>query len=106
VRLKKIQRMWEDLKATPHPHLYDDLEFEFRLALLDYYITWIVEEFIEREGSLQPEMLVLLRECELALAPQLKKLHGGASRYFEQSLGLSREVLRQVNFARRRHREV
>ena len=94
MQLKKIQSMWKDLKAIPHPHLYDDLEFEFGLALLDYYITWIVEDFIEREGSLQPEMLVLLRECELTLAPQLKKLRGGTSRYFEQLLGLSREVLR------------
>jgi hypothetical protein len=96
VRLKKIQRMWEDLKATPYPHLSDDLEFEFRLALLDYYITWIVEEFIASEGSLQPRILVLLRECKLTLTPQLKKLQGGTLRYFEQLLGLSREVLRQA----------
>ncbi len=96
MRLKKIQRMWEDLKATPHPHLSDSSEFEFRLALLDYYITWIVEEFIEHEGFLQPEMLALLRECKHTLASLLKKLHAGKLRYFEQLLVLSGEMLRRV----------
>jgi hypothetical protein len=94
--MTKIEWMWEDLKAIGPPPLHDDVELEFRLALLDFYMTPCIEEFIESGRTLSPGSIVLLRNCKRGLAPLLKKLDGSTLSYFKQLLLLSREVLRRV----------
>jgi hypothetical protein len=86
--------MWEDLKATPYPLLHNGLELDDRLALLDFYMTWSIGEFIECKNTLSPTMIVLLRNCKRELAPLLKKLDSGRQSYFEQLLLIAKEVLR------------
>ncbi len=45
--------MWENLKESGCPELRDDVELEFRLALLDYYIRVsgkVRSAFVEWDG--------------------------------------------------------
>ncbi len=96
-KMTKIEWMWEDLKATPNPHFHDSVEPERELAVLDFYMMWSIEEFIEGEGIFDPRMIVLLRECKRGLASLLRRLDGAAyASYFEQLLALTREVLKRV----------
>lgn len=96
-RMTKSERMWEGLKTVPHPYLRDSVDLERELAMLDFYMMWSIEEFIEGDGALNPRSIVLLRECTRELVPLLRRL-GGTSyvSYFEQLLALAREVLRRV----------
>jgi hypothetical protein len=94
--MRKILRMWEYLKEIGPPPLRDDVELEFKLALLDFYMIPCIEEFIESGGTLSPSTIVHLRTCKRGLAPLLKKLDGWILSYFEKLLRLSREVLRRV----------
>ena len=89
--------MWENLKETGCPDLRDEVELEFRLALLDYYIMPCIEEFIVCGGTLSPTAIVHLYSCKRGLASLLKQSGGvGIPCYFEQLLLLSKEVLRRV----------
>lgn len=94
--MSKITRMWEGLKESGCPGLRDDVELEFRLALLDFYIMPYIEEFIANEGMLAPSTIAHLHTCKRGLASLLKQSDGAIPCYFEQLLMLAREVLRRV----------
>ena len=100
-KMTKIEWMWEDLKAILSPHLKDGVELERKLAILDFYMRWGIEEFFEYEGILDPRMIVLLRECKRELASLLRgqdgeSLYSSNMIYFEHLLALARAVLRRV----------
>jgi hypothetical protein len=90
--MRKIRSMWENLKESGCPELRDDVELEFRLALLDYYIRPCIEEFIVCGGTLEPSTIFHLRNCKRNLASLLKKSNGVILCYFEQLLMLSKKV--------------
>ena len=90
--MRKIRSMWENLKESGCPELRDDVELEFRLALLDYYIRPCIEEFIVCGGTLAPSTIFHLRNCKRNLASLLKKSNGVILCYFEQLLMLSKKV--------------
>ena len=87
--MRKITRMWESLKEAGCPNLRDDVELEFRSALLDFYIMPCIEEFIVC-GTLSPSTIVHLRNCKRNLASLLKKSNG-AILFFVRRFLLSRE---------------
>jgi hypothetical protein len=100
-KMTKIEWRWGNLKATPPPYLWDGVELQRELAILDFYMKWSIEEFIEGEGILRPRQIVLLRECTRGLATLLRQLYRASPyssyvSYFEQLLALAREVLRRV----------
>ncbi len=92
----KIARMWEGLKEAGCPDLRDDVEFEGRLVLLDFYIMPSIEAFIAYGGTLTLGTILHLHNCRHELTSLLKQSNGAVPCYFEQLLRLSREVLRRV----------
>ena len=83
--MRKVIWLLEDLQRMGRPYLCDDVELEAWLALLDFYMTPYIEEFIDRQGKLTPDSIVHLRNCKQRLAPLLKQL--ARSSYARQSGG-------------------
>ena len=94
--MRKIMNMWEDLHTMGCPDLRDDVELEGWLAILDFHMTWYIDEFIHCNGSLAPSSIVHLANSKRELASLLKRLDGWEHSYFELLLQLSRAVLRHV----------